>query len=73
MKTPVHKIEVYIIEYINQYGIEDAKIVIENAFRDAGVFFGKVETREAGEWHDDHPLNFTDNDHLKTFKKLKKL
>ena len=62
MSVPVHKLEVYVVEVNNVYGLEEAKLVINNAFRDALVLFGPTSTKTIQEWTDEHPLNYTSND-----------
>ena len=70
MKTPIHKIELYVIELNNQYGVEEIKTVIENALDDYLVSYGKIETKDAGEWSDEHILNKTTTDVGKVFESL---
>ena len=68
MKTPIHKIELYVVELHDQHGIEDIKAVLENATDDM-LIFGKCEVKDAGEWHDDHKLNFS-NKNLKEARRI---
>lgn len=69
MKTPVHKIELYVVEPNDSYGIEEVKLLIDYSLEDKLVIFGECKTVDAGEWHDDHKLNFSDKN-LQEARKL---
>ena len=67
----VHKLEIYAYEPNNDWDLDDVKIQIENGMGDCLIEFGKCETKDAGEWDDDHPLNSTKTNYDKYFKSLK--
>lgn len=70
MKTPIYKIELYVVDINDtQSGIEYLKDAIENSINDGLVIFGKCQKKDAGEWHDDHKLNFT-NKNLKEARRI---
>ena len=71
MQTPVHKIEVYVAEMNEQYGIEEYQLLIEQAIeRHAVVHTIPVETKDCGRWSDSHPLNLNKTDARKYFNAL---
>ena len=56
----IHKIELYLADINNDSSLRDAKIEIENGVSDYfTIWFGKCESKEIGEWGDDHKLNST--------------
>jgi len=57
----IYKIEVMVIDF-DQIGEEDIKRAIENARypnRCISPQVKKIEVRDIGEWHDEHPMNKT--------------
>jgi len=60
MKMKLHKITLYLADVNNDSTLEDAKTEIENGVSDYFTkWFGKCESREVGEWGDNHKLNST--------------
>ena len=56
----IHKIELYLADVNNDSSLRDAKVEIENGISDYFTkWFGKCESKEIGEWNDDHKLNST--------------
>ena len=55
----VYKIEVRVVD-LDQIGEQEIKIVIENTRypnRCISPEVKKIESRDIGEWHDEHPMN----------------
>ena len=71
MKTPLYKIEMYIAELGDHYGIEDIKTQIDQELDDYLVEFGKIETVDIGEFSDEHPLNTGEKKASEYFKEAK--
>ena len=60
----VHRVVLMVIDF-DEIGAESVKDVIENARFPNRCISPKVmalETRDIGEWTDDHPLNYRDKD-----------
>ena len=56
----LHKIELYLADVNNDSSLRDAKVEIENGVSDYfTMWFGKCESKEIGEWSDNHKLNST--------------
>lgn len=58
----IYKIEIAVID-LDQIGEQEIKKVIENTHYPNHCISPKVkkiESRDIGEWHDDHPLNLND-------------
>ena len=56
----IHKIELYLADVNNDSSLRDAKVEIENGISDYFItWFGKCESKEIGEWSDEHKLNST--------------
>jgi len=56
MSTTVHKIEIYVTDHQSTHSIAEIKDLIE----DHPYLFlscGRVESKDAGEWDDNHPMN----------------
>lgn len=67
----LHKITLYLADLNNDSTLNDAKIEIENGVSDYFTeWFGKCETKDIGEWHDNHKLNNTKINMDKEWKKL---
>lgn len=71
MRTPVYKIEVLVIDFENN-GPDDAIALIEQC-KHLSAKCIKVESRDAGEWHDRHPLNLLTTDKSAYFDSLPEL
>jgi len=68
----IHKITLFIYDVNNDSSLEDCKTEIENGVSDYfQLNFGKCESKEAGEYHDNHKLNSTKTNVNNYFKKLK--
>lgn len=58
----VYKIEVMVVD-LDQIGEQEIKDVIENTRypnRCISPEVKKIESRDIGEWHDEHPMNLQD-------------
>lgn len=71
MKTPIHRIVMYVTEVNDHWGLESIQERIEHGL-DAGVTFVETETRDGGEWADDHPMNLRSTDKTAYFNSLPK-
>ena len=70
-KTPIHKIELYVIEINNEgYGVDDIVIRIKNCLKNELVATGEISTKDTGEWSDEHILNQIHTDVKKEFDNL---
>jgi hypothetical protein len=68
----LHKITVYLADVNNDSTLKDCQIEIENGVSDYFIkWFGKCESKEIGEWGDNHPLNKTKINMDKEWDKLK--
>ena len=68
----IHKITLFMYDINNDSSLEDCKTEIENGVSNYfQLDFSKCESKEAGEWHDNHKLNNIKTNVDDYFKKLK--
>lgn len=68
----VHKLEIIVFDPNESYeDIDDVITEIENSLSNPTVHFVSTKTKEAGEWNDNCPLNFTAKRANNYFNKLK--
>jgi len=72
MKTPIYRIVMYVTEVNDHWGLDAIKDRIEDCLN-AGVSFVETETRDGGEWDDNHPMNQRSTDKEAYFNSLPKL
>jgi len=71
MAIPVHKLEVYVVDFDN-YGLQEVELLIKQRLeRNFLVRFGQSPvTKQLPEWDDKHPLNMTNENPAEAFEKL---